>query len=379
MKTSTTRAHCVPDRPRPRLDRHPHVREGDRAFGPGQAYPAEEAQQTVRAELEAALDSIDQGIVMYDASWRLSLYNRRWAELLGFTDAFLDTRPSLEEVIRDEIERGIDADLPGDTEDKVRAWMQPVLAADGPFLSEQHLVDGTVIELWTNPLPSGGLVRTLTDITARTQLERALRDSAAALAQSQQQLRGLMDSIPADITLKDTQGRFLMINKATSNERRRSEAEVLGKTAYQLYPHDVAREIFQQEREVLQSRRPVEREYRLVSNTFRLYAFLSDEQHDSRDPASYLQTLNARLVDLLPGGQFATMLYAIIDRARDRLDYAAAAAPHPLIIGRSPARWGSGMAAVYRSACTGQSGSTHTTAVLRSLRATSCERGTVAF
>ena len=151
-----------------------------------------------------------------------------------------------------------------------------------------------------------------------------------------------MDSIPADITLKDTQGRFLMINKATSNERRRSEAEVLGKTAYQLYPHDVAREIFQQEREVLQSRRPVEREYRLVSNTFRLYAFLSDEQHDSRDPASYLQTLNARLVDLLPGGQFATMLYAIIDRARDRLDYAAAAAPHPLIIGPKPGQVGFG-------------------------------------
>ena len=223
----------------------------------GEVTRAEEALVSERARLKAALDNIDQGIVTYDTSWRLSMYNQRWVDLLGFSEEFLETTPTLEEIIRNEVERGIDADLPGDTEDKVRAWMQPVLATDGPYLSEQHLSDGTIIELWTNRLPSGGLVRTLTDITSRRRLEQILRES-------QQRLRALMDAIPADVTLKDTQGRFVMINKAMSDERHRPEAEVIGKTAYQLYPKEVADDIDKQEREVLRTGRSVEHEYRLL-------------------------------------------------------------------------------------------------------------------
>ncbi|MFQ5546356.1 MAG: PAS domain S-box protein, partial [Acidiferrobacterales bacterium] len=119
------------------------------------------------AILETTLESMDQGIAMYDQDLRLSAHNQHWADMLGFSPEFLATRPTLEEIIRDEVRRGIDADLPGDTEDKVRTWMAPVLAAEGPYLSEQHLADGSVLELWTNPLPSGGLVRTVTDVTAR--------------------------------------------------------------------------------------------------------------------------------------------------------------------------------------------------------------------
>lgn len=547
----------------------------------------EEALESERARLKAALDNIDQGVVMYDANWRLSLYNQRWVDLLGFNLEFLGTKPTLEEIIRNEVERGIDADLPGDTKDKVHAWMRPVRATDGPYVFEQHLADGTIIELWTNPLPSGGLIRTLTDITARRHLEQTLRESdkryalaavlsrvghwtwdeigdgclhcseemaqiigisvseclealrtrddglrlvhsddrtrcgsairgmreqneayeleyrivrpdgdvryvreirepnvneagevvgsfgvvqdvtaqrsaEEALVQSQQQLRGLMDAIPADVTLKDAQGRFLMINKAMSSERRRPEAEVLGKTAYELYSKDVADDISKQEKEVLRTGRPVEHEYRLLGedgterfyltvkfpifdsngvpstvgttstditerrhaqrqlelyhervatelemarqtqtllipstatvdkismthdlhvashfepsselggdlwtlrsldreklsvimvdfsghgvnaalNTFRLHSLLFDEQLDAGNPASYLQTLNTRLVDLLPEGQFATLFFGIIDRARDRLDYAAAASQNPLIIGPDPKELG---------------------------------------
>lgn len=128
-------------------------------------------------KLETTLESIDQGIVMYDEQWRLSTWNQRWAELLGFSPEFLARRPTLREIIRDELERGIDYDMPGTLEEKVEAWMRPVLAADAPYISEQHLPDGTVVEMWTNKIPSGGLVRTLTDVTARSRVEHALRDS----------------------------------------------------------------------------------------------------------------------------------------------------------------------------------------------------------
>ncbi len=71
-------------------------------------------------------------------------------------------------------------------------------------------------------------------------------------------------------------------------------------------------------------------------NTFRLHSLLNEEQFDAHDPAAYLRALNARLVNLLPHGQFATLFYGIIDSARNSLSYAGAGAPHPLIIGPDP-------------------------------------------
>ena len=44
-----------------------------------------------------------------------------------------------------------------------------------------------------------------------------------------------------------------------------------------------------------------------------------------------MSQLNRELVKLLSNGQFATMLYGVIDTSLDTFTYSAAAAPHPLI------------------------------------------------
>ena len=66
-------------------------------------------------------------------------------------------------------------------------------------------------------------------------------------------------------------------------------------------------------------------------NTFRLHALLEGEKYLEHNPASYLQSINARLSPLLPAGQYATMFYGVIDLARDLLTYAGAATPSPLV------------------------------------------------
>ena len=66
-------------------------------------------------------------------------------------------------------------------------------------------------------------------------------------------------------------------------------------------------------------------------NTFRLHALLDSEKENDDNPALYLEHLNKRLSPLLPPGQYATMFYGIIDRARDLLVYAGAATPSPLV------------------------------------------------
>jgi sigma-B regulation protein RsbU (phosphoserine phosphatase) len=69
-------------------------------------------------------------------------------------------------------------------------------------------------------------------------------------------------------------------------------------------------------------------------NTFRLHALLARSDLPADDPAEALRVLNGLLVGLLPETQFAAMIYAVVDVAADRLVYATAGAPKPLV--RSP-------------------------------------------
>jgi serine phosphatase RsbU (regulator of sigma subunit)/ABC-type amino acid transport substrate-binding protein len=66
-------------------------------------------------------------------------------------------------------------------------------------------------------------------------------------------------------------------------------------------------------------------------NTFRLHALLESEKYLEHNPAAYLQGINARLSPLLPAGQYATMFYGVIDLSKDRIVYAGAATPSPLV------------------------------------------------
>ncbi|KZB69791.1 SpoIIE family protein phosphatase [Thalassospira sp. MCCC 1A02491] len=66
-------------------------------------------------------------------------------------------------------------------------------------------------------------------------------------------------------------------------------------------------------------------------NTFRLHSLIwSDQLHD-REPGEYLENLNRHLKGLLPIGQYATMLYGIIDRVESKFTYASAACTSPVL------------------------------------------------
>jgi sigma-B regulation protein RsbU (phosphoserine phosphatase) len=67
-------------------------------------------------------------------------------------------------------------------------------------------------------------------------------------------------------------------------------------------------------------------------NVFRLHTCLHEESDVADDPGKYLGEMNERLLQLLPRGQFATMLYGVIDTSRNELNYASAGTPHPIIL-----------------------------------------------
>ncbi|MCW9038929.1 MAG: fused response regulator/phosphatase [Rhodospirillales bacterium] len=66
-------------------------------------------------------------------------------------------------------------------------------------------------------------------------------------------------------------------------------------------------------------------------NAFRLHTLMGEIHPDPADPAAYLSRLNIRLKELIPRGQFATMLYLVLDAMTDTIIYTAAAAPRPLL------------------------------------------------
>ncbi len=81
-------------------------------------------------------------------------------------------------------------------------------------------------------------------------------------------------------------------------------------------------------------------------NTVRLHTMLHEIPLVLADSSAFTEEVNARLTDLLPVGQFATIIYGTLDIEKNLFTYSAAAAPNPISgSDQSPVRFydGSGM------------------------------------
>jgi PAS domain S-box-containing protein len=118
--------------------------------------------------------------------------------------------------------------------------------------------NGTLIELemLVSPISWDGTPAFLTtffDITERKQADEARRES-------EERLRGIVHHSPSAIFLKDRQGFFRLVNNRFEQWYGQPEADVLGKTSYDIYPPEYAELYVSQDREVLESGKMVERE-----------------------------------------------------------------------------------------------------------------------
>ncbi|MBI1206410.1 MAG: PAS domain-containing protein [Azospirillum sp.] len=145
-----------------------------------------------RSLLHATLENIDQGVVMYDQDLRLVMFNRRAAELLGVPLSFLTARPTLQEVLQCQNERGEFAGYG----DSLAAEFDPWHASPAQYVTYRHRrPDGTILEAHRNPLFPGGFVGTFSDVTAEAQAAEeiflAMQETSRALAE----LRETQDSL----------------------------------------------------------------------------------------------------------------------------------------------------------------------------------------
>ncbi len=111
--------------------------------------------------------------------------------------------------------------------------------------------------------------------TIQAQLEEDIRrreDAEQQLRASQQQLHALMENSPSGIFMKDTDGRFVAVNRRFSELHGRAREDFVGRSDLDLFPPDAAARNRASDQRVITTLRPIELEESIEIN---------DEEHTS--------------------------------------------------------------------------------------------------
>lgn len=163
---------------------------------------ASEAIKFNRDLLLKTLENISQGVGVFDRNLRLATWNQRFLDLLGMPDHLAKvTTPLSELVVFSKMGGASSVDIDMLLARNVAPQMRRL-----PHSYERRRADGTVLEIRTNPMPDGGFVATISDITARVRTEEALRDS-------ERNIRIYTDNVPVLIAYADARERLRFTNR----------------------------------------------------------------------------------------------------------------------------------------------------------------------
>jgi len=156
--------------------------------------------------LEAALQNMSQGISVVDREQRLVAWNRRYAQMFGFPDEFLQVGRPIADLTRWALQR-----MPHRGHDE-RALERRLafMRAGTPHLTERVFPDGSIVEIRGNPMPGGGFVATYTDVTASRRAEQALKQANETLEQRVADRTALLETAKREAEhANDAKSRFL--------------------------------------------------------------------------------------------------------------------------------------------------------------------------
>ncbi len=151
-------------------------------------------------QLRDTLGNISQGIFLLDAQNRVTSFNARACTLLDLSPDFLSRQPSLEEIHHLQLGRGdFGPDLQS-VEESARAYIRSNGQTSLPPRYLRVTQQGRTLEVKSQMLPEGGMVRTFSDVTdyVRVQSDRARLDKLLLAMQSLAQVGGWEVDMLAD-------------------------------------------------------------------------------------------------------------------------------------------------------------------------------------
>lgn len=200
-------------------------------------------------DLELTLDTMTQGISNVGPDGRIQVYNRRYLELLDLPESLLASYPKASEVVRFQVERG-DFGVNNEVfEPSARDMVDPALNSDGNAMPQRYLLrgaQGQVLEVDTRWLPSGGRVRTFTDVTAYMQAQEALRAS-------EERWRSLSALSSDWYWEQDEHFRFTRVDGRVEHLSGSSEVGALGKARWEIESPNVTDEQWAEHRRALEA------------------------------------------------------------------------------------------------------------------------------
>lgn len=198
------------------------------------------------------LENIDQGISAVDSDLRLVAFNKKFFDLLDFPADRFQLGDPFEKFIRFNAERGEYGR--GDIDELVRDRVALARKFE-PHHFHRVRPNGSVIEIRGKPVEGQGFVTTYTDITEQVRAEKALQES-------EKLVRNLLDHSPAIIAIRDTEGRFKLINRAYERMFGLKNEEVVGKSLRDVMPEAFSADLSDYDRTVIETGKPMIHEHR---------------------------------------------------------------------------------------------------------------------
>ncbi|MCB0169313.1 MAG: response regulator [Anaerolineae bacterium] len=156
--------------------------------------------------LLSALESLTEGLTLYDKDDRFVFANRKYREWRSDIADVLAPGIPFETILRTGVERKLYRDAIGQEEAWIRSRIERHRSADGKF--EVALSDGRWLQVTEQKTDDGGIVTLYNDITDWKQTEEYLRDSEA-------RYRTLFDSAPVILFTKNRDGVYTSANAET--------------------------------------------------------------------------------------------------------------------------------------------------------------------
>ena len=164
-------------------------------------------QRAVQAEarLRDAIDSLDDGFVLFDAADKLSLCNQKYRDYYPKTADIIKEGVSFEEIIRFGLQRGEYAAAQGREEEWVAERMAAHRAADATI--EQRLTDGRWLRIAERRTADGGIVGFRIDITALKQAQERAEAGMRLLERT-------VENMPMGVSVMDVDLNIVAFNEA---------------------------------------------------------------------------------------------------------------------------------------------------------------------